>query len=331
MINPERIPLVGAMTPLVRLDRLSHALGGAQIWMKRDDLTGLETSGNKVRKLEYVAAATLRANCDTLVTEGTPQSNHCRATAAVCARIGLRAVLLLRPEPPAGPPQGNYLLDHLFGAECRTYERAHYDAERDAIAHGVLEELRAAGRQPRWTPAGASEPVGCWGYIRAAAELATQLADARIDSCDIVVAISSGGTYTGLLLGRQTHRLRHVDIHAVPVSDNVDFHRRNVEKLFEQAVAEFELPTTFEPQAVHFMDGFVGEGYAIPYPDELAAIRQLAQLEGIVLDPVYTGKAFCALLAAVRERRLGFERPVIFLHTGGIFSDFAWPQALFNH
>ncbi len=327
MLQPERISLARLPTPLVKMERLGAALGGAQIWMKRDDLTGLELSGNKVRKLEYIAADTRATGCDTLVTEGTPQSNHCRAVAAVCARLGWHAMLLLRPPAPE-LPQGNHLLDVLFGAQTRSYAREDFEARREAIVDEVLAELRAAGRRPRWTPMGASEPLGCWGYIRATAELADQLYAAGASECDVVLAISSGGTCAGAVLGRLLHRLDHWRLWAVPVSDDVAHHQAEVTRLCQAAIERFDLPLTFDLGAVGFVEGYVGEGYAIPYDAAIEALRLLARTEAIVLDPVYTAKAFCAVLDGVRQRRWGFERPVVFVHTGGLFSDFAWPELL---
>ena len=192
----------------------------------------------------------------------------------------------------------------------------------------MLDELRSAGRTPRYTPSGSSEPLGCWGYIRAAAELVEQLSRAGVGECDIVLAVSSGGTYAGLLLGKAIHQLDDWRIWAVPVSDDVAYHRRGISALCQSTIAQFELPTSFDEGALHFIDGYVGEGYAIPYQKAIDAIRQLARVEGIVLDPVYTGKAFCALLDGVREGRLGRDRPVVFIHTGGIFSSFAWPDVV---
>lgn len=328
--HPKRVVLTNPPTPLVRLERLARELGGGEIWLKRDDLTGLELSGNKVRKLEYVVADALARGCDTLITEGTPQSNHCRATAAACAKVGLRCRLLFRPSPPSGPPVGNHLLDVLFGAEVSGYSREIFERERERIVEDVLAEERAAGHAPRFTPMGASEPLGCWGYIRAAAELAQQLAEIDVSECDILLPISSGGTTAGLVLGKLIHRLDQWSIHAAPVSDDVAHHQREVARLCRATIEEFGLPAEFDPAAVDFFEGYVGEGYAIPYPAAIDAIRLLARVEGIVLDPVYTGKAFCALIDGVRDGRLGTRRPVVFIHTGGVFSDFAWPARLLN-
>ena len=327
MLEPQRALLASLPTPLIPLERLGRELGGAQLWLKRDDLTGLELSGNKVRKLEYVAADALAAGCDTLVTEGTPQSNHCRATAAVCARLGLHCVLLFRPAASSSP-QGNHLLDVLFGAQIRSYSRAEFTPGRERIVAEVLAELKANGRTPRWTPAGASEPLACWGYIRAMGELAEQLPAAGLDSCDIVMAISSGATYAGAVLGQLVHGLSACRVWAVPVSDDVTYHTASVSTLCLAAVERYDLPVEFTTDLLQFIPGYVGEGYAIPYRAALEGLQLLARTEAIVLDPVYTAKAFCAVLEAIRARRLGFDRPLVFVHTGGVFSDFAWPHLL---
>lgn len=302
-------------------------MGGADIWIKRDDQTGMEWSGNKIRKLEYVVADAISMDCDTIVTEGTSQSNHCRATAAVCARLGLRALLLFRPPPPVDP-QGNHLLDLLLGAQCQSYPRDLFFDQREHIVANVMEQLRAMGLRPRFTPMGASEPLGCWGYIRAAAEFEQQLSDAGIGECDVVTALSSGGTYAGLLLGQQLHWPRNRRLWGVAVSDDPDHHRREVASLCESTAVRYDLPVELDPTSFGIVGGYVGDGYAIPYAQALQAIAVLARTEGILLDPVYTGKAFCALLDGVRQGRFGRSCPVVFIHTGGFFSNFAWPRTL---
>ena len=252
--EPKRLSLAALPTPLVRLERLARELGGGQIWMKRDDMSGLELSGNKVRKLEYIVADALAGGCDTLVTEGTCQSNHCRATAAVCAKLGLQAVLLIRPDPPA-EPQGNYLLDALFGAQTRCYPHEHFEENRQGIVNTVLAELEDAGRKPRWIPMGASEPIGCWGYVRAVAELVDQLRAQGVDACDVIMPVSSGGTYAGALLGTLLHRLEGVRLWGVPVSDDAAYHTREVGGLCRRTIAQFGLPIDFADSSIAFSPG----------------------------------------------------------------------------
>ena len=328
--EPQRIRLAQLPTPLVPLNRLAAEFDGARVWLKRDDLSGLEVSGNKIRKLEYVLAAARAAGVDTIVTEGTCQSNHCRATAAACAKLGMQAVLLFRPKPPE-QIQGNQLLDAMFGAKWIAFSREEFTAKRDEIIQRTLRDLERDGRKPRFTPAGASEPLGCWGYIRAAAELADQLHAAGLHECDVIVPLASGGTYAGALLGKLLHQLEHWNLWAVPVSDDVAFHRREVGRLCRATIEQFDLPIEFDDSAMQFIDGYVGDGYAIPYDSALEALRLLARLEGVLLDPVYTAKAFCALLDGVREGRFGHNSPVVFFHTGGVFSNFAWPGTILPH
>lgn len=327
MREPDRIPLANLPTPFVRPANLCRRLGEPNLWIKRDDMTGLEFSGNKIRKLEYILAAARAAGEDTLVTEGTCQSNHCRATAVACARLGMRAHLLFRPLPPGGP-QGNHLLDLLCGATTEHYAREQYSADRTNIVARAMQSLREAGRRPRFTPAGASEPLGCWGYIRAVGELAEQFAHAGLPGGDIVVAVSSGGTYAGLLLGKLLQGLSAWRIWAVPVSDDVEYHRREVGALCRAAIAQFALPVCFDDAELRFIDGYVGRGYAIPYHEAAAAVRTLAECEAMLLDPVYTAKAFVALEDGVRSGQFGRREPVVFIHTGGAFSNFAWPDTL---
>lgn len=318
-----RVPLAQLPTPLLRLERLSRD-AGAHIWIKRDDLTGLELSGNKVRKLEFIVADALEQGCDTLVTEGTPQSNHCRATAMVCAKLGLKCVLLIRPEP-GGPATGNFWLDSLVGAEIRSFARPRFDEHRAELVDQTLRELRASGRKPRWIPMGASEPLGCLGYVECARELTRQLSEFKIEDCELVVAVSSAGTYAGLVLGAQLYKLP-ARIHGILVSDSLDFQRAEIEALCAGTAERFKLAKPAAP--FHLWDAFIGPGYAKFYPQVHEAIRKLACSEGIVLDPVYTAKAFHGMLALLRQGMLDEQKPVVFLHTGGVFSTFAWTSEI---
>jgi D-cysteine desulfhydrase len=294
--------------------------------MKRDDLTGLEVSGNKVRKLEYIAAEALASGCDTLVTEGTSQSNHCRATAAVCARLGMQAVLLFRPAAPE-LPQGNHLLDVLFGAQTRSFPRPEYAAQRERIIADVLAELKAAGRKPRFTPAGSSEPLGCWGYLRAARELAEQLQAAGIGECDVLVAISSGAAVRRAALGPDAAPAGFV----AALGGSSKRQRRGTHREGDGALpggSRAVRPAgAVRAGALAFIDGYVGEGYAVPYPAEIEGLRLLAHTEAIVLDR-YTRERR-SVLCWTAFAAVGSASTAGSLHPhGGIFSDFAWPRLL---
>ncbi|MGE3180749.1 MAG: 1-aminocyclopropane-1-carboxylate deaminase/D-cysteine desulfhydrase [Phycisphaerae bacterium] len=331
MKTPDRLNLVKE-TPLYALTKTAIKLGEiGRLFIKRDDLTGLEFSGNKIRKLQYIAADALQKGHDTLVTEGTWQSNHCRATAALCARFGLHCMLLIRPRTFV-PPQGNLFLNLLFGAETREFPRPDFDTNRTSIVAEVMDDLRSKGRNPRWVPMGASEPLGCWGYIEAARELNEQRQ--RMQSAhsgaeaDLVVAASSCGTLAGLLLGKWLHKLDWLQIHAIPVSDDAAFIAAETRTLCEKTIEEFNLDVTIRDDDMHLIDGYVGPGYAIPYPEVHETIRNVARDEAIILDPVYTGKAFHGMCDQIQKGKLGSDRDVIFLHTGGIFSTFAFTDEI---
>src|SRR5438132_9996 len=198
--EPPRLRLAQLPTPIVELKNIARELGVERILMKRDDLTGMEVSGNKVRKLEYLVADALAQGCDTLVTNGGFQSNHCRATAAVGARLGLRVRLILRSLEPSPANDGNLFLDRLFGADVTLHPIAEYNDRRKELIDSAMDTERRAGRKPYFFPVGASVPLGCWGYINCFAEVVEQLG--RDTKVDVFSAVSSAGTHTGLMVGR---------------------------------------------------------------------------------------------------------------------------------
>lgn len=331
-MNPPKSLQLANVTPLQPLEKTRAALGCQQpLLIKRDDLTGLELSGNKIRKLQYILAAARDDNVDAIVTEGTWQSNHCRATAIACAKLGMKCVLLTRPRVPA-PPQGNLFLNLLVGAEIREYDRPDFDDNRSQIVAQVLGDLRSTGHNPRFVPMGASEPLGCWGYIEAAKELTDQCQsreDIQIENgVDLVTAASSCGTVAGLILGKRIHGLNWLKIHAIPVSDDAATLAAETRTLCQNTIKEFNLDFDFNESDLNFTDGYVGPGYAIPYPEVIDTIRAAARCEQIFLDPVYTGKGFHGMCDQIRHQKLGVDRPVIFLHTGGIFSTFAFVEQI---
>lgn len=312
-------------TPFEPLDRLGAELG-VPLWVKRDDLTGLGLGGNKVRKLEYLLGDALATGCDTVVTFGALQSNHARQTAAACARAGLHCVLVLtRTVPRTGAAYtegGNVLLDRLFGADVRVVDTD----EVEAAVATLTDELAAAGRRARWVPPGGSDAVGTVGYVLGGQELAADAAAAGAELSHVVVASSSGGTQAGLLLG-----LRSVGcgatVHGVAVYKDAARTTATVTRLVARTstLLDLDAPTADE---VLCDDRFLGDGYGLPTPEMSNAVARFARTEGLVLDPVYSGKAAAALLAMAGAGELDAATGVAFVHTGGSPSLFAYVDEL---
>jgi len=306
------------------MKRLSKELG-VQLYVKRDDLTGAVTTGNKARKLEFLMAEALATGCDTVVTAGGAQSNHCRATAAVAARLGLRCILLLRTADPAKPPppEGNILLDRLLGAEIRWITPEQY-RRRMEIFLRVASEEQAAGHKCYVIPEGGSNALGAFGYVRCAEELASQLPPGNIT---LVYACGSGGTGAGLIMGAKLFDLP-CRVVGINVCDDRQYFVRTISEIVEQAKSAYGLKFQFSRDEVEIIDGYVGKGYAQTRPEELTLIRDVARTEGLVLDPVYTGKAFYGLVQELRRHRDSMGQRVVFVHTGGVFGLFAFAAQL---
>jgi D-cysteine desulfhydrase family pyridoxal phosphate-dependent enzyme len=310
-LRPAPLPLAHRPTPVEPLDRLAEWLGGPQLFVKRDDQTGLALGGNKARKLEHLCAEALAQGCDVLVTGGGPQSNHCRMTAAAANRLGLACHLALAGETPE-TPTGNLLLDHLLGAELHaTGARGYYEIE--ASIEAVADEVRSAGGRPYAIPVGGASVTGALGYVDAARELADQLSG-PLDW--IVLADGSGGTHAGLLAGLDgPTRILGIDVGTRP-----DLDERVPELAEATAAAAGRPPPGGE---IHVDHTRFGAGYGKPTPECLEAIRATARLEGLILDPVYTGKAMAGLIGWVREGRFTDQHSVLFWHTGGAPALFA--------
>ena len=310
-MRPAPLPLAHRPTPLEPLDRLSDWLDGPRLLVKRDDQTGLALGGNKARKLDHLCAEALSRGCDTLVTGGGPQSNHCRMTAAAANRLGLECHLALAGSSPEAPT-GNLLLDHLLGAQLHsTGAREYYEIE--ASIEAVADEVRSAGGRPYSIPVGGASVTGALGYVDAAQELIGQLAE-PIDW--IVVADGSGGTHAGLLAGLDgPTRILGVDVGTRPDLDE------RVPELAAATAAAIDRPG---PECeIHIDHTRFGDGYGKPTPECLEAIRAAARLEGLILDPVYTGKAMAGLIGWIREGRFTEHQSVLFWHTGGAPALFA--------
>ncbi|RME09991.1 MAG: D-cysteine desulfhydrase family protein [Ardenticatenia bacterium] len=316
--NVPRVELLAEPTPLMRLHRFTRAVApeGPIIWMKRDDLTPLVMGGNKVRKLEFLLAEALAQGCDTVITLGAWQSNHACQTAAAARKLGLRAVLLLRGDPQA-PRVGNLLLDTLLGAEIRLDPHPPRDwGER------VKAELEAEGRRVYFIPYGGSNATGALGYAAAGVELAQQLAAHGIEPAEIVITSSSGGTQAGLLLA-QAAGFFSAPILGVSVDERTPELTDKVISIARAAAVRYGLRTP-AVEAVRVTDAYVGPGYARLTPGARYAIHLLAQTEGILTDPVYTGKALAGLVDMARSGRWKPGEHVVFWHTGGLPALFAY-------
>ncbi|MEU0334396.1 pyridoxal-phosphate dependent enzyme [Streptomyces sp. NPDC006193] len=307
------VPLGTFPTPVEPAPRLAAALGlePGDLWVKRDDLTGLGGGGNKVRKLEWTAGAALAEGADTLVTTGAPQSNHARLTAAAAARLGLGAVLVLRGSPDASR-SGNLALDALFGARLAWAG----DVDRaglDAAAADVCARLRASEARPALIPFGGSSAQGARGYVRCGEELREQVPDLRT----AVVALGSGGTMAGLVAALGAGSVLGVDVGALPDP--------------AAAVAAFAAPLTAQEvtaQGLRVRRDQVGAGYAALTGPAGEALRLAARTEGLVLDPTYTGRALAGLRAAVRDGEVRPGEKTVFVHTGGLPGLFGHADAI---
>jgi D-cysteine desulfhydrase len=313
-MKPKKLALAHLPTPLFRHDALDR-LVGTEVWVKRDDLTAGGAAGNKLRKLEYLAADARARGATVLVTCGGHQSNHARATALVAAELGFEAVLLLRTTDPHEPPPlvGNLLLDRLAGAEVRFITPARYRERNEALA-SEARDLAARGKVPYVIPEGGSNGLGSLGYVDAMAEVRAQL-DAGLGGgprpFDAVVhACGSGGTAAGVALGIRRHGVAP-ESHAIAVCDDRAYFDAAVRTIAEDAARlDAELDPTALPR-VH--DGFKGPAYGLASDEQLAFIVEVARKTGLLVDPVYTGKALFGLsrLTAKPDR-------VLFLHTGGL-------------
>ncbi len=336
--EPSRLALANLPTPL---QSLRFTAGGAPFWIKRDDFTGTEMSGNKVRKLEYLLAEAQAQGATVLITCGGEQSNHARATAAAAARLGLRCHLVLRTVDPASPPApvGNLLINYLVGADISWISHLQWK-QRDQHMAEVAARLTAAGERPYIIPVGGSNALGSWGYLRGMHELAADLERAgllaplgaapskRPPALTIAYACGSGGTAAGMILGAKLQRFAERGAHVVGfnVSDDRAYFIAEISRICADFAARFDIGVSVASDDINICDGYVGAGYAKSRPDELATVRSLARTDGVVLDPVYTGKAFHGLVSELNANPARFGAagaPVVFVHTGGLFGAFA--------
>ena len=321
----ERVPrmeLAITPTPLQEMPRLAAAIGLDRLLVKRDDNTGLALGGNKTRKLEYLVEAATRAGADILLTLGAPQSNHCRMTAAAARAAGMDAHLIFNG-PPIEEVQGNLLLDRLLGATWS------FSPGRPAVQKmaEVAEELRAAGRRPYVIPGGGSNGLGALGYVRCAFELTEQLTERGERPRYVVCAGGSCGTLSGLTLGLALAG-SDATLAAVSISNSVPDRVARAREIMTESCEHLDLAL---PAAVpEIWGGYVGSGYGMPTDFTTRALETAARTEGLILDPVYTAKAFGGLIGEVQAGRVKHDDLVVFVHTGGTPALFADP-ALYWH
>lgn len=315
----KKLQLAQLPTPI---DRIKTPPTEAALWIKRDDQTGLELSGNKVRKLEYALQEALEQKADTVITCGGIQSNHARATAAACARLGLRCILLLQDDGQR-KPSGNYFLDTLLGAETVFLSESQYQNELDEILQNIADVQNAQGHTAYTLPIGASNGIGTFGYYAAFAEILAQEKEAGVVFDTIVCAVGSGGTYAGLLFGAISAG-SNKKIVGIPIAKDAAYFTDRVLCLSHDFSAYLPQKLTCPPEQIRLIDGWTGPGYAKNTEEDFAFIRTFARNEGIVLDPVYTGKAMRGLYESLQQGHphVAGAKNILFIHTGGAFGLF---------
>lgn len=323
---PARIELAQLPTPLTKLEKFSQRFEDITVWIKRDELTGTEVSGNKIRKLEFCIAEAQSQSCDTLITCGGIQSNHCRATAVLGARLGLKVHLILRGEKPE-QIEGNLLMDYLSGAEITYLPVAEWRGHQ-ALARNLQESYVEQDRKAFFIPVGATDEVGLWGYIKAAEELKQDFANLEMEPEYIVTATGSGGTQGGLVVGTALFDMKS-QVAAFNVSDDADYFDKKIREDVTLWKQRYNQDFDMSKMNIKTIEGYLGAGYGIAGPEIFQSIAELARCEGIFLDPVYTGKAFHGMVSELqkgKEGQLPGAKNVVFIHTGGLFGVFPQQQ-----
>lgn len=309
-------------TPLAPLPHLTQALGGPELWVKRDDLTGLGLGGNKVRKLMFLLADAFRQQADVIMTTGAQQSNHARQTAAAAAMLGLPCVLVLGGNPPASA-QGNYLLDLLLGAEIRWAGDRHPLKALFAEA----ESLRHEGHSPYVITYGGSSPVGACGFVAAIGELRAQTRALGFEFDAIIVASSSGGTQAGMAVGARALDLPSRII-GISIAEPADAFRQDLATLASQTATLLGMDFALSDADFDVRDAYLGKGYGVVTDVERRAIHLAARTEGLFVDPVYTARALGGLVDLIHQGEFTSCHKVLFWHTGGAPALFAYAEAL---
>ncbi|MDX5474995.1 MAG: D-cysteine desulfhydrase [Bacillaceae bacterium] len=313
---PRRLYSYGP-TPIEHLPRLTEALGGPNIYMKRDDLLGLTSGGNKTRKLEFLVGEAIKQGADTLITCGAVQSNHCRLTLAAANKEGLKCRLVLEERVPGSyqsNASGNNFLFQLLGVEKTKVVPGGVDLL--AEMQGMAEELAAEGRKSYIIPGGGSNEIGATGYVACAQEMLEQTFSMGLNIDHVVTASGSAGTHAGLVTGFYGTNA-NIPITGISVRQKKALQEENVYKLVEKTASFVGVKAKIPRESVVCVDEYVGPGYSLPTPEMVEAIEMLAKLEGVLLDPVYTGKSMAGLIGLVRQGYFQKDKNVLYLHTGG--------------
>lgn len=323
-----RVFLAHLPTPLERLDRLSHELGGPEIWIKRDDCTGLSTGGNKTRKLEFLMAEAQAMRADVVMTQGATQSNHARQTAAFSAKLGMACHILLEDRTGSNNQNyngnGNVLLDHLHGA---TTEKRAGGTDMQAEMDRAADALRATGKRVYVIPGGGSNPTGALGYVNCAFEIVGQANDRGLLIDHIVTATGSAGTQAGLIVGLKAINAG-IPLLGIGVRAPQQKQEESVFNLAVRTAEKLGCPSVVARGDIVADTHYVGPGYGIPQADTIEAVRMFAELEGILLDPVYSGKGAAGLMDYCRKGRFQKGQRIVFLHTGGSAALFGYDDVL---
>ncbi len=310
----EKVKLIYHETPIYKLERISKKYG-VEIFIKRDDLTGMELSGNKVRKLEYVLKDAMDNNSEVIITAGAVQSNHARATAVACRKLGLEPHLLLRGNKPS-VSNGNLLLDKIVNSKIEYLDASEF-ANIETYAEQLINQYSSLDKKAYWIPIGASNGIGNLGYINAYNEIIAQTIKDKIELTAIICTVGSGGTYSGLVIGSACHSI-NVPIFGYSVGGSSKYFYDKCNQIIEETLNLVNCHKHLDLK-LHISDAYQGPGYAIPYPEVIETIKEVALLEGIILDPVYTGKAFHGLLSDIKLGKFTDKDKILFIHTGGHF------------
>lgn len=325
----ERVELGFFPTPLEPLTRLGESLG-IQLDIKRDDYTGFGGGGNKVRKLEYLMADAVRQGINVIITTGGHQSNHARMVAAAARKFGMKPVLVLRGNPPESY-QGNLLLDKLFGAELEFLDPDGYFTQIADAMQAHADAATARGEKALIIPLGGATPLGALGYVRAVEELDAQLKARGQQPPDVIVApTGSGGTLAGLYVGARLY-WPQTKIVGISVSAKAHWFQERISAMAQDCADLLQWPQSWSPEDIWIEDGFVGAAYGVPSEGGIEAIYRVAQAEGVLLDPVYTGKAMHGLISLVQEGKIQPNSRVIFVHCGGSPALYPFAQKLLEH